>query len=84
MPAFKQVDSIEARIQGCVPCHGQSGQGTQGGVYPRIAGKPAGYLYNQLKLLRCIRQYNKDPKPLKWKFADSARRITSDSSDSVG
>ena len=36
------------------------------------------------KLVRYIRPYNKDPKPLKWKFADSARRITSDSSDSVG
>lgn len=51
-PAFEQVDSIEARIQGCVTCHGQHGQGTQNGVYPRIAGKPAGYLYNQLAAFR--------------------------------
>ena len=36
------------------------------------------------KLMHCIRQYNKDPKPLKWKFADPTRRITSDLSDSVG
>jgi cytochrome c553 len=58
LPAFKQVDSIEARVQGCVTCHGQSGQGTQGGVYPRIAGKPAGYLYNQLAAFRDgTRQY---------------------------
>ena len=35
------------------------------------------------KLMRYIRQYNKDPKPLKWTFADPTRRITSDSSDSV-
>lgn len=34
-------------------------------------------------LMRYIRQYNKDPKPLKWIFADPARHITSDSSDSV-
>ena len=39
-------------MQGCVTCHGQSGQGTQAGVYPRIAGKPAGYLYNQLSAFR--------------------------------
>ncbi len=52
LPAFKQVDSIEARVQGCVTCHGQSGQGTHNGVYPRIAGKPAGYLYNQLAAFR--------------------------------
>jgi cytochrome c553 len=52
VPAFKQVDSIEARVQGCVTCHGQSGQGTSNGYFPRIAGKPAGYLYNQLVAFR--------------------------------
>jgi len=35
------------------------------------------------KLMRYIRQYNKDPKRLKWTYADPSRRITSDSSDSV-
>ena len=52
VPAFKTVDSIEARVQGCVTCHGQSGQGTNNGYFPRIAGKPAGYLYNQLVAFR--------------------------------
>src|SRR5215207_5320428 len=52
VPAFKQLDSIEARVQGCVTCHGQSGQGTENGYFPRIAGKPAGYLYNQLVAFR--------------------------------
>ncbi|HEY4958179.1 MAG TPA: c-type cytochrome [Caldimonas sp.] len=52
VPAFKTVDSIEARTQGCVTCHGQSGQGTNNGYFPRIAGKPAGYLYNQLVAFR--------------------------------
>ncbi|MFP5391997.1 MAG: c-type cytochrome [Gammaproteobacteria bacterium] len=47
-PAFKKLDSMEARVQGCVTCHGQQGQGTNNGYFPRIAGKPAGYLYNQL------------------------------------
>ncbi len=51
-PAFKTVDSIEARVQGCVTCHGQSGQGTNNGYFPRIAGKPAGYLFNQLVAFR--------------------------------
>ena len=51
-PAFKAVDSIEARVQGCVTCHGQSGQGTRSGYFPRIAGKPAGYLFNQLVAFR--------------------------------
>ena len=35
------------------------------------------------KLMRYIRQYNSDPKPLKWRYADPSRRITSTSSDSV-
>ncbi|OBV37660.1 c-type cytochrome [Janthinobacterium psychrotolerans] len=48
IPAFSKLDSIEARVQGCVTCHGQQGQGTANGYFPRIAGKPAGYLYNQL------------------------------------
>ncbi|HEX2828032.1 MAG TPA: cytochrome c4 [Burkholderiales bacterium] len=52
LPAFKDVDSMEARVQGCVTCHGQSGQGTRNGYFPRIAGKPAGYLYNQLIAFR--------------------------------
>lgn len=52
IPSFKSFDSIEARVQGCVTCHGQSGQGTNNGYYPRIAGKPAGYLYNQLVAFR--------------------------------
>lgn len=52
VPRFKQVDSMEARVQGCVTCHGQEGQGTRSGYFPRIAGKPAGYLYNQLVAFR--------------------------------
>lgn len=52
VPSFKNVDSMEARVQGCVTCHGQSGQGTNNGYFPRIAGKPAGYLFNQLLAFR--------------------------------
>ena len=40
---------MEARVQGCVTCHGQQGQGTSNDYFPRIAGKPAGYLHNQLR-----------------------------------
>jgi transposase len=31
------------------------------------------------KLLRYIRHYNKDPRPVKWKYADPRRRITTNS-----
>ncbi|MET0856143.1 MAG: c-type cytochrome [Telluria sp.] len=52
IPSFQKLDSIEARVQGCVTCHGQKGQGTADGYFPRIAGKPAGYLHNQLTAFR--------------------------------
>jgi cytochrome c553 len=52
IPSFKRLDSMEARVQGCVTCHGQSGQGTNNGYFPRIAGKPASYIYNQLVAFR--------------------------------
>jgi cytochrome c553 len=52
VPSFKDLDSMEARVQGCVTCHGHNGQGTDNGYFPRIAGKPAGYLYNQLAAFR--------------------------------
>lgn len=52
VPAFEDIDSTEARVQACVTCHGQNGQGTKNGYFPRIAGKPAGYLYNQLVAFR--------------------------------
>lgn len=52
IPAFKTLDSIDARVQGCVTCHGQNGEGTASGYFPRIAGKPSGYLYNQLTAFR--------------------------------
>jgi cytochrome c553 len=57
VPAFSTLDSMEARVQGCVTCHGRNGQGTQSGYFPRIAGKPAGYLYNQLAAFRDGRRH---------------------------
>lgn len=51
-PSFKTLDSIDARVQGCVTCHGHRGEGTASGYFPRIAGKPSGYLYNQLAAFR--------------------------------
>jgi cytochrome c553 len=41
-------DTMAARVQACTPCHGNKGEGTSDVYFPRLAGKPAGYLYNQL------------------------------------
>lgn len=46
----KVPDTLEQRLKACAACHGDQGEGLQGRneYYPRLAGKPAGYLYNQL------------------------------------
>jgi len=51
------LDSIDQRVKACTPCHGQEGRATNFGYYPRIAGKPAGYLYNQLLNFRDGRRH---------------------------
>lgn len=41
-------DTMQARVMACAACHGQQGQGTENDYFPRLAGKPSAYLYNQL------------------------------------
>jgi cytochrome c553 len=41
-------DTMAARLEACTPCHGKDGEGTNDVYFPRLAGKPSGYLYNQL------------------------------------
>ena len=52
------LDSIEQRVLPCSACHGEEGRATSDGFYPRIAGKPAGYLYHQLLNFREGRRLN--------------------------
>jgi cytochrome c553 len=57
-PADVQApDNIETRMLACTPCHGLRGQGTHDDYFPRLAGKPAGYLYNQLVAFRDGRRH---------------------------
>ncbi|MBL8345776.1 MAG: cytochrome C [Rubrivivax sp.] len=46
------------RMLACTPCHGKEGRATSAGYFPRIAGKPAGYLFNQLVNFREGRRPN--------------------------
>ena len=41
----------------CTGCHGREGRAAPDGYYPRIAGKPAGYLFNQLRNFRDERRH---------------------------
>ena len=53
--AARAPDTIEARVLACTSCHGAGGRGSAG--FPRLAGKPAGYLYNQLAAFRADRRH---------------------------
>ena len=45
----KVEDSIAERTRACTACHGDQGRAGPDGYYPRLAGKPAGYLHHQLR-----------------------------------
>lgn len=54
-PVFE--DTMAQRTQACTACHGAQGRAGPDGYYPRLAGKPAGYLYNQLLNFRDGRRH---------------------------
>ncbi|MGO9423366.1 c-type cytochrome [Roseiarcus sp.] len=56
-PAEEAPDTMEARVMACVPCHGAKGEGTDNAYFPRLAGKPAGYLANQLHAFHTGRRH---------------------------
>lgn len=45
-PRFE--DTMAQRLQACTACHGLQGRATPDGYQPRLAGKPAGYVFHQL------------------------------------
>ncbi|HEX7643598.1 MAG TPA: cytochrome c4 [Burkholderiaceae bacterium] len=61
IPAWAQQapsNNTAERAAPCFACHGKEGQATSDGSLPRIAGKPAGYLFNQLANFRDGRRNN--------------------------
>ena len=46
------------RMQACISCHGKEGKTINKEYLPRIAGKPAAYLFNQLLNFRDGRRNN--------------------------
>jgi cytochrome c553 len=49
-------DTMAARVLACASCHGAEGEGTSDVYFPRLAGKPSGYLYNQLVAFKNARR----------------------------
>ena len=50
-------DTIAQRAVACTVCHGKEGRAAADGYYPRLAGKPQGYLYKQLLNFRDGRRH---------------------------
>lgn len=55
-------------------CHGQEGRATSTGYFPRIAGKPEGYLFNQLTNFRAGRRRNQAMRHLTQHMSDDFLR----------
>lgn len=51
------ADTIAERVKSCMLCHGDQDKTGLDAYYPRITGKPAGYLFNQLRNFRDGRRY---------------------------
>ena len=55
-PVATAPDMVAPRVAACAACHGALGQGTDDAYFPRLAGKPSGYLLNQLTAFRSGRR----------------------------
>jgi cytochrome c553 len=51
------TDDMAERTRACTACHGDQGRAGPDGYYPRLAGKPAGYLHNQLRNFAQVRRH---------------------------
>ncbi len=67
-------DTMAQRMVACTVCHGKEGRATNAGFFPRIAGKPAGYLYAQLQNFRDGRRHNNLMSPLLTNLSDAYLR----------
>lgn len=57
-PASSAIpNTLEERVKPCTICHRDADRIDRDAYFPRIAGKPAGYLYNQLRNFRDGRRY---------------------------
>lgn len=54
---LRAAGPVADRLVACTACHGKEGRATNQGYFPRIAGKPAGYLYHQLLNIRDGRRH---------------------------
>lgn len=53
-------DTLEQRVAACIACHGREAAAANADYFPRLSGKPATYLFNQLMSFRDGRRSNPD------------------------
>ncbi|MDH6591411.1 cytochrome c553 [Variovorax sp. TBS-050B] len=58
--AAPAANDMAQRVAACIACHGRVGATSNAGYFPRLSGKPAGYLFNQLRSFRDGRRFNAD------------------------
>lgn len=64
----------ERRVAACITCHGREGQAANTDYYPRLAGKPAGYLFEQLRSFRDGRRHQAEMEYLLARLPDAYLR----------
>ena len=57
IPPVNAPDTMAERVKACIACHGPEDKEGRDAYYPRIAGKPEGYLFNQLRNFRDRRRH---------------------------
>lgn len=57
LKSASDLSPMGQRMLACTACHGAQGVSSNGEYFPRIAGKPAGYLFNQLRHFRDGRRH---------------------------
>ena len=72
------TDTIEQRVAACIACHGREGAASNAAFFPRLAGKPAGYLFNQLVSFRDGRRSGADMTYLVQHLSDDYLREIAD------
>ena len=77
-PPTRVPDTIEQRVAACIACHGREGSSTEAAYFPRLSGKPAGYLFNQLMSYRDGRRFNSDMTHMVQHLSDAYLREIAD------
>lgn len=68
------AEAMAERLGACTACHGKEGRTINTEYLPRIAGKPSGYLFNQLMNFREDRRHNAAMSHLLQPLSDSYLR----------